>query len=114
LLRSYDWPGNVRELQNAMERALILAKEGVLHLDLPVRELPDPAPLPLTLTPANAANGHVFTEAEIRDLETRNTGTALAKAHWKIHGPGGAAQLLGLKPTTLISRIKKMGLRRPG
>ena len=113
LLASYDWPGNVRELQNAMERALILAKKGVLQFDLPIRGLPEPTPAPLPLTPAHDLNGHVFTEAEIRDLEKRNAAAALAKARWKIHGPGGAAQLLGLKPTTLISRIKKLGLQRP-
>ena len=114
LLQSHDWPGNVRELQNAMERALILAQNGVFQLDLPAGRAPDPIRTHVVLPPANDANGHVFTEAEIRDLEKRNATAALAKARWKIHGPGGAAELLGLKPTTLISRIKKLGLKRPG
>ena len=108
---SYDLPGTRRELQNALERALILAKKGVLEFDLPVRGLPEAAPPPSA--PVHDANGHVLTEAEIRDLEKRNAAAALAKARWKIHGPCGAAQSLGLKPTTLISRIKKLGLRRP-
>ena len=112
-LQGYDWPGNVRELQNAMERALILAQQGTLQLDLPVGRSGDTPPLAATLPAATEVNGHVFTEAEMRDLEKRNALTALAKARWKIHGPGGAAQLLGIKPTTLISRLKKLGVKRP-
>ena len=113
MLQSYDWPGNVRELQNALERALILAQKGVLQLDLPIKRSPELPLAPIVVPPTTDNNGHVLTEAELRDLEKRNAAAALAKAHWKIHGPGGAAQLLGLKPTTLISRIKKLGLKRP-
>jgi len=112
LLQGYDWPGNVRELQNVMERALILAQKGVLQFDLPTRGLPVASPLLGGFPPADEANGQVLTEAEMREHVRRNVLAALAKARWKIHGSGGAAQLLGIKPTTLTSRIKKLGLRR--
>ena len=111
LLQNYDWPGNVRELQNATERALILAQRGVLRFDLPLTDL---APLPpLPPTGGNDAETPILTEAEVRHRERQNTLAALIKSGWKIHGDGGAAELLGLKPTTLISRIKKLGLKRP-
>ncbi len=111
LLQSYDWPGNVRELQNATERALILAQKGVLQFDLVQAELnappPPPPPGPIGFeTP-------ILTEAERRQRERENMQAALVKSGWRIHGPGGAAEFLGVKPTTLISRMKKMGLKRP-
>jgi transcriptional regulator with GAF, ATPase, and Fis domain len=109
LLRSYDWPGNVRELQNAAERALILAQRGTLRFDLPVADLPLPTPLP----EANDVESPILTEAELRQHEQRNLLAALTKSGWKIHGQGGAAELVGVKPTTLISRIKKLGLKKP-
>ncbi len=110
-LQSYDWPGNVRELQNAVERALILAQRSPLQFDLPHAALPTPAPL-LTFS-GNGSGAPVLTELEIRQLERQNTLGALTRAGWKIHGEKGAAELLGVKPTTLISRIKKLGLKRP-
>lgn len=115
LLQSYDWPGNVRELQNATERALILAQKGVLQFDLPRMDF---APTPATSAPGsgngNGSDLPIMTEFEIREREKQNTLVALKKAEWRIHGAGGAAELLAIKPTTLISRIKKMGLKRPG
>ena len=112
LLQSYDWPGNVRELQNAVERALILAQKGVLQFDLAQADLVAP-PLPLPPSGANGAEPAVLTELEWRQRERENMQAALAKSGWRIHGAGGAAELLGLKPTTLISRMKKLGLKRP-
>jgi len=111
LLQSYDWPGNVRELQNATERALILAQKGVLRFDLPDAELTllPPAPAPS----GNDSETPILTEAELRQLKQHNLLAALTKAGWKIHGEGGAAELLGVKPTTLISRIKKLGMKKP-
>jgi len=109
LLGSYDWPGNVRELQNATARALILAQRGTLRFDLPVAELPLPTPVP----EGNETELPILTEADLRQQEQRNLLAALTKSGWKIHGQGGAAELLGVKPTTLISRIKKLGLKKP-
>jgi transcriptional regulator with GAF, ATPase, and Fis domain len=111
--QAYDWPGNVRELQNRIERALILARDGVLWFDFP-----DAKPEETTFASAveskpDGGERQILTELEFRERERDNILAALDKTGWKIHGPGGTAELLGLKPTTLISRIKKMGLRKP-
>jgi transcriptional regulator with GAF, ATPase, and Fis domain len=111
LLQSYDWPGNVRELQNAAERALILAQKGTLQFDLLAADLGAPPLLPVP--GANGAEPPILTEIECRQRERENMRAALVKAGWRIHGEAGAAEFLGLKPTTLISRMKKMGLKRP-
>jgi transcriptional regulator with GAF, ATPase, and Fis domain len=111
LLQSYDWPGNVRELQNATERALILAQKGLLQFDLLQADALAPPPPPPPR--ANGAETPVLTELEWRQRERENMRVALVKSGWRIHGAGGAAELLGLKPTTLISRMKKLGLKRP-
>jgi transcriptional regulator with GAF, ATPase, and Fis domain len=107
-LQGYPWPGNVRELQNVIEHALIMARGGRLKFDLPVGE-------PMTLAPASPPipAGRVLTESELQARDRQNVLAALQQADWKIHGPGGAAELLDVKPTTLISRIKKLGLKRP-
>ncbi|HXP59510.1 MAG TPA: sigma 54-interacting transcriptional regulator [Dongiaceae bacterium] len=111
-LQDYDWPGNVRELQNRIERALILAEHGVMYLDLPAGGSPvGIAAVPPTPS-ARAADTEVLSDVEFRQRERGNVLAALIKTGWKIHGPGGTAELLGLKPTTLISRIKKFGLKK--
>jgi transcriptional regulator with GAF, ATPase, and Fis domain len=116
-LQDYSWPGNIRELRNVIERAVILARGGPLHFDLPVPESasprlsPTPSPVPHA---ASRFNGEFLTEAEMLQRERDNLIAVLAKSGWKIKGTDGAAQLLGIKPTTLLSRMKKMGLKRPG
>lgn len=116
-LQGYDWPGNVRELQNIAERALILAQHGPLHFDLPAPEIQLRPSVPSRNGDTNGGSTgpepSILTELEFRVIERQNILAALGKAAWKIHGEGGAAQLLALKPTTLISRIKKLGLKRP-
>jgi transcriptional regulator with GAF, ATPase, and Fis domain len=112
-LQSYDWPGNIRELQNVIERAVILAQSGTLHFDLPVVGHSTGAPIPVSSEKLKAEDGQILTEAELRQRERNNVLMALTRTDWKIHGPGGTAELLGVKPTTLISRIKKLGLKRP-
>ena len=109
-LQAYDWPGNVRELQNRIERALILAQNGVMYFDLPTVDLSainTPAPPPVE---TRGGDVEVLSDIEFRQRERDNVLAALNKTGWKIHGPGGTAELLGLKPTTLISRIKKFRL----
>jgi transcriptional regulator with GAF, ATPase, and Fis domain len=113
-LQSYDWPGNVRELRNVVERAVILARGGVLDFDLPISGQAATPPTPRTDVPAGAAVQPKFlTEAELERFERDNLLHALEAANWKISGPDSAAELLGLKPTTLLSRMTKWGLKRP-
>jgi len=102
-LMQYAWPGNVRELQNVIEHAAILARHGRLHIDLPARgigRLPPGRPDPASL----------LTEDERRERDRANIVAALDACGGKVFGPGGAAELLNVKPTTLASRIKTLGI----
>jgi formate hydrogenlyase transcriptional activator len=112
-LQNYDWPGNVRELRNVIERAVILARGGVLYFDLPVNDSTPMPPSPKP-RPGDQAGPAFLTEAEMLRRERENLIAVLERAQWKIKGAEGAAELLGVKPTTLLSRMKKMGLKRPG
>ncbi len=110
-LQSYDWPGNVRELRNVIERAVILARGGALRFDLP--GLPTaPAASPPRPTGPISSGTKFLTEVEMLQRERDNLLAVLEQAGWKIKGADGAAELLGIKPTTLLSRMKKMGLKR--
>jgi formate hydrogenlyase transcriptional activator len=118
LLTAYDWPGNVRELQNIIERAVILARGGIIGQELvPVRAGTHPAaPLaehvpsaqPERHPPAAGSSVVPFSEAERRAILR-----ALDLTGWRISGRGGAADVLGLKPTTLHAKMKKLGIHRP-
>jgi transcriptional regulator with GAF, ATPase, and Fis domain len=112
-LQNYGWPGNVRELRNVIERAVILARGGPLHFDLPVTGS-SPPPLSSNTPPGAKAGSELLTEAEVQRREHDNLIATLEKAGWKIKGADGAAELLGVKPTTLLSRIKRRGIKRPG
>ncbi|HSG99499.1 MAG TPA: sigma 54-interacting transcriptional regulator [candidate division Zixibacteria bacterium] len=105
-LKAYDWPGNVRELQNVIERAVITAHNGRLNFDrsLPAHES--------GATPAPGAETRVLTAAELAEMERQNIIKALKQADWRVSGAGGAAEILGVKPTTLSSRIKTLGISR--
>jgi transcriptional regulator with GAF, ATPase, and Fis domain len=106
-LQRYHWPGNVRELQHVIERAVITAEGGRLLIELPAA----PAGAPGTLATASALEvEQVLTDAEVRRLEADNIRAALRRTGGKVSGAGGAAELLGMKPTTLASRIKALGL----
>src|SRR5947209_13181611 len=107
-LQQYDWPGNVRELQHVIERAVITAENGRLAVDLPS----SPKPTRVAEPVAPKAD-RVRTDAEIRQLEADNIRAALKAASGKVSGPGGAAQLLGMKPTTLASRIQALAIAPP-
>jgi transcriptional regulator with GAF, ATPase, and Fis domain len=115
-LQNYDWPGNVRELRNVIERAMILARGGALDFDLPMTGQPAPAarPTPPAASPAGpVAEPKFLTEAELERRERDNLLAVLEAANWKIKGADGAAELLGIKPTTLLSRMAKWGLKKP-
>ena len=99
-LRRYAWPGNIRELRNVIERAIILGDSSTLRLPAgPVTA--QPTEPQTTLDAAERAAAQTY----IRKV--------LDRTGWRIRGAGGAAELLGLKPTTLEARMKKLGLRRP-
>ena len=115
-LQSYDWPGNLRELRNVVERAMILARGGVLEFDPPitVQEASPARPNPLVDSSVRtSAQPEFLAEVELERFEGDNLVQALEAANWKIKGPDGAAELLGVKPTTLLSRMAKWGLSRP-
>ncbi|MBV8173629.1 MAG: sigma 54-interacting transcriptional regulator [Verrucomicrobia bacterium] len=111
-LQNYDWRGNIRELRNVIERAAIFAQGGVLEFDLPVSSSSVEF-TSFSSEPGDQAGPKHLTDAEMRRRERENLCAVLQKTGWKIKGVNGAAELLGLKPTTLLSRIEKMGLKRP-
>jgi transcriptional regulator with GAF, ATPase, and Fis domain len=95
-LQRYPWPGNVRELRNVVERAVILCDGPALRI-----EVPSPA------APA-AARGMT-----LDDVERSHITDVLDQTGWRIRGAGAAAEILGLRPTTLESRMAKLGIKRP-
>ncbi|HXC36860.1 MAG TPA: sigma 54-interacting transcriptional regulator [Candidatus Acidoferrales bacterium] len=127
-LQNYDWPGNIRELRNIIERAVILARGRILEFDLPANQTQstagaiEPGNRAATIreqstrqdepTPEHPEKVDFLTDAEMQQFERNNLIVALDKVNWKIKGRDGAAELLGVKPATLVSRIKKLGLKR--
>lgn len=95
-LRQYSWPGNVRELSNVIERAIILTNDDTLHVQLP----DDPAK---TSAPRQ----------KLKESEFDQILSTLKETGWRIRGENGAAEILGMKPTTLEARMVKLGIKRP-
>lgn len=112
-LQRYNWPGNVRELQNVIERAIILSSCGTrplnLELILPDEEIAVSAQ---TIERSRGSDAAFVTQAEWHQRERENLLAALKAGNWKIYGIGGAAELLGVKATTLASRLQAMGIRK--
>lgn len=98
-LKAHSWPGNVRELRNVVERAMILGAGPRLRIEMP-----------------GAANGGSQTPRRLRmdEAERDHILCVLAETQWRIRGSGGAAEVLGMNPTTLESRMGKLGIIRPG
>ena len=112
-LQAYNWPGNVRELQNIIERAVITSRDGHLNLDRALPESVNAAAAALGPVVADKPTAqHVRTAKELEELERSNIIAALKAAEWKVAGEKGAAQLLGVKPTTLSSRMKALNIER--
>jgi transcriptional regulator with GAF, ATPase, and Fis domain len=98
-LQRYPWPGNIRELRNVIERAVIMATGPRLTVPMPQAGVARPTQTPTALT--------------LKELEIEHIRTALKTTNWRVRGRGGAAERLGLKPTTLESRMAKLGVTRP-
>ncbi|MGH9146529.1 MAG: helix-turn-helix domain-containing protein, partial [Vicinamibacterales bacterium] len=96
-LQDYGWPGNIRELRNVVERAMIVTTGRRLII-----------PVPATTTVQSRSSSDKLT-----DVETGHIRGVLESTGWRIRGAGGAAERLGLRPTTLETRLAKLGLRRP-
>lgn len=110
-LTKYDWPGNIRELQNVMERAVITSHLGKLDSGISsIAHLTVSTTARGVQTTGQIDKGGILTDAELRQLERENMIEALRVCNGKIYGPRSASEKLGIKPTTLISRLKKMGI----
>ena len=113
-LKSYSWPGNVRELQNVIERALILCSGRKLDLSRAMPRLDggeDFGAVPVDSS--HLQPGKVLNSIEFEEFERRNLLRALETCGWKISGVGSVSALMGLPPSTISSRIKALGIRRP-
>jgi transcriptional regulator of acetoin/glycerol metabolism len=100
-LLSYPWPGNVRELENVLERAIILSPGPTLELE----EM-----LLATGRPARLVEGLPL---QLDEMQRAHILAVLERCNWKIKGKGAAAATLGLNPSTLYARMKKLGIKRP-
>jgi len=96
-LQRYAWPGNARELRNIVEHAMITSSDGNLRLRLP-----------------HPASAEISTNGNLEDVERLHILGILQKTGWRVTGKGGAAEILGMKRTTLQSKMKKLGIKRPG
>ena len=103
-LVAYDWPGNIRELRNVLERAVVLSPVSALRLDALGESLQAAAP-------ASTAEGGA---RRLEDVEREHILRTLESCGWRLKGKGNAAMQLGLNASTLHSRMKKLGIRRPG
>jgi formate hydrogenlyase transcriptional activator len=107
---SYPWPGNIRELQNLVERAVILSQDGVLPNPLPKQVMPIASSLPTATT---SRGSEPVVPRTLRDSERALILQTLEATGWRIGGPKGAAVILGLNRTTLMFRMRKLGIDRP-
>ena len=100
-LSRYSWPGNIRELQNIIERAVVLAKSPVLQIEDSMLRADEPA-------------GGAAMIDTLENIERSHIVRALGETNWVIHGKKGAAEILGINPSTLRSRMEKLGIKKPG
>ncbi|ENV12358.1 hypothetical protein F965_02379 [Acinetobacter schindleri NIPH 900] len=111
-LQRYNWPGNIRELQNVLERAMITARHGAVSFQYLLEQ--DGQPVSQTKESnvlVENGNSDILTIDELKQLEIKNLQRAVQHCEGKIFGEDGAAKLLAINPTTLISKLKKLGIR---
>jgi len=110
-LESYDWPGNVRELRNVVERALITSGDGPVRFD---HVLPQAVVTDADAGGSNLLNGAqtILTDDRFRQIERANMLAALERTDWRVGGTGGAADLIGISPSTFKSRMKALAIKR--
>lgn len=113
LLQSLPWPGNIRELKNVLERAVILSKGSRLRLDLALPGVEGTPTIQRSVERVSLPGADFVTDSEFRDKEKLNLIAALEHAGWRISGKGGAADLLGIKPSTLTYRMKSLEIEKP-
>jgi PAS domain S-box-containing protein len=113
-LRAYAWPGNIRELKNVIERAVILSTGDTLRLDLSLPGVQGNGSEARSNSGSRVASTPFLTDEEMREQQRANVVAALEAAGWRVSGRGGAAELLGIRPTTLTDRMKTLKIRRPG
>lgn len=111
-LMSYNWPGNIRELYNVIERSFITSPGAELRLDSVIPEICTSRSGEAQILVNSESNGFI-TEKDFKKLEHDNLLNALQSTKWRIYGKDGAAELLGMNPSTLRSRIKTLGIKRP-
>ncbi len=96
-LQGYSWPGNVRELSNVIERAMIITTGDTLQVDVP-----------------SIARSGTASRITLKDHERELILEVLEGTRWRLRGPNGAAEILGVKPTTLEARMARLGIKRGG
>jgi DNA-binding NtrC family response regulator len=111
-LTGYEWPGNIRELEHVIERAVILSRSPPLRLDLALPSQDSETVPPRTPGLAPSAPDRVLKDVEVRALERESIKQALERAEFRVAGKGGAAEMLGLSPSTLRDRMKTLGIAR--
>jgi formate hydrogenlyase transcriptional activator len=109
-LQAHSWPGNVRELENVIERAVILSRGKWAEISVDVPQFGDQ----MRTTPSESSPAGNGSRSTLDDLQRQHIRTTLEELNWRVEGRGGAAEVLGMNPNTLRSRMRKLGLRRPG
>lgn len=110
-LQQYEWPGNIRELQNVIERAMITAKQGAISFKYLLEQDLLHGNKSSSNNAENFSTQQIITIQQLKDLEIRNLTLAIKQCDGKIFGENGAAALLGINPTTLISKLKKLEIK---
>ena len=107
-LEQHYWPGNVRELQNVIERAAVVSTSEALRL--PEDWRPISVPVKVGSLPPPQQSSPPDRKSSLQEIEREHVLRILTDTHWKVEGAGGAAEILGLQPNTLRSRMKKLGI----